>query len=219
MLSGLVHGEMPAIVINALLVVLPELLQLSSGILWGIHTHDNRRSGVPTVQRSNSADKRIVQFLEFRVTVLSSLDRLMIRGACGVGGNLPAVTAEIVVVLPGNLLLHQPKAAHDIPPDGSLQRSVYSGIIIDRDDPLVRKVLCCLPDCGIVILRACGDFHKGKIACLLICVCEAYSLPVGAHKPHCLRDVGKIILGKLNGGRYNLLDSGVPCKRNRLYVR
>lgn len=43
-----------------------------------------------------------------------------------------------------------------------------TGFIVNRDNSLFRKVFRSLPDSGIIILRACGDFHKGEIAGLLI---------------------------------------------------
>ena len=84
---------------DAFLVVLPELLQLLLGVLRLIDAQDDGESIVATVERADPALQAVVQLGISLVGVLLALERLMIRGAVGVGRKLPAVGTQIVVVL------------------------------------------------------------------------------------------------------------------------
>ena len=75
----------------------------------------------------------------------------MVRCAGGVGGNLPPVGPHFIVILLADLLLHQPQAAHDVPPDGSLQRGVHPGFVVNDPHAFVRQIFGGLADGGVVV--------------------------------------------------------------------
>ena len=97
---------MPALESDALFVVLPELLQFGGSILRTGHAKNDRAGNMAAVQRADSAHQTVIEFLIGGVAVLQALYRFMVRGAVGVCGDLPAVTAEGVVVLLADLLRH-----------------------------------------------------------------------------------------------------------------
>ena len=98
------------------------------------------------VQGANSPDKGVVQLLISIIAVLSALNRLMVGGASRVSGYLPAVTAEIIVILLAYFLLHQTQTAHNVPPDSGLQGGGHAGFIVNGDNAPVCQIPGCLPD-------------------------------------------------------------------------
>lgn len=69
-LGGLVAGVVPALHVDALLVVRPELFQLLGGVLGAVDPQDDGEGGVAAVERSDMAAERVVQRLVGGVGVL-----------------------------------------------------------------------------------------------------------------------------------------------------
>ena len=105
------------------------------------------------VERTDSTNKAVVQGCIFRVAVLSALYRLMVRGAGGMCGYLPPIAPHIIMVLLGDLLLHQSESAHDIAPDGGFQACMYAALIVNGLHASVCQVPRGPSDCGVVIRR------------------------------------------------------------------
>jgi len=158
-----------------------------------------------TVQRTDTPHKGVIQFLIFCVTVLPALNRLMVGGAGRVSGYLPAVTAEIIVVLLTDLLLHQSQAAHNATPDSGFHGGMNAGFIVDCDNPLFCQIPGSLPDGGGIILRPRRNLRKGEIASLSVSVCKPHSLAIRHDCPHCLGDIVQFGIGQLRRSRHNLL--------------
>ena len=211
-LRGLVSGVVAALIRNSLFVILPKLSELLVGPLRGIYTQNDRERQVPAVQRSDSADQRVVKGCVCGVAILLALNWLVVRGAGGVGGNLPTVTPQVIVILPLNLPVHQAKAAHDVPPGSSLQGCMYPALVVDNSHAHVGQVFC-PPNRGIVVRRAGDDLLKGVVHAGSIGLLEWQSLAVWVNHAECLRQVGKVLLGQFNGGGHDLLDRLVFVKR------
>ena len=143
----------------------------------------------------------------------------MVWGAGRVGGYLPAVTAEIVMVLLADLLLHQPQAAHNTTPDSGFHRGMDTGFIVDGDNALFRQIPGSFPDGRGVVLRTGGNFRKCEITSLPIGVCKPHSLSIWHNSAHCLSDIVKLRIGQLSRRRYDLLQYLVIAEWRRLYIR
>ena len=155
-LRGLIAGVMDAVHRHAFLIVRPELLQLLGAVLGAVDPQDDGEGGVPAVQGPNPTAKGIVQGPVGGVWVLLPLDWLVIRGAVGVGGDLPAVTAKLVMDRLADLFLQQPQAAQDVPPRGGLQGGMDPALVVDSSHALVRQVPGGLPD-GLGVAGRAGD--------------------------------------------------------------
>ena len=139
---------------DALLIVHPELLQLPGGVLRRVDAKNDGESGVAAVQSADAPHQGIVQGLVLLVGVLPVLDWLVVWRGVGVGRDFPAVASQIIMVLLGDLLLHQAQAAHDVPPDCRLQGGVDSALVVDCQHTLLGQVLAGPTDGGVVVRRA-----------------------------------------------------------------
>lgn len=95
---------MPSLESDALFVVLPGTAPIRRQYTADGYTKNDRAGNMAAVQRADPAHQTVIEFLIGRVAVLQALYRLMIRGTVGVCGDLPAVTAEGIVVLLADLL-------------------------------------------------------------------------------------------------------------------
>ena len=172
------------IVVNAFFVIFPEFVQFLRRVLRRINTQNNWESRVAAVQRTDAPHKGVIQFLVFCVTVLPALNRLVVGGTGRVSGYLPAVTAEIIVVLLTDLLLHQSQAAHNATPDSGFHGGMNAGFIVDCDNPIFCQIPGSLPDGGGIILRPRRNLRKGEIASLSVSVCKPHSLAIRHDCPH-----------------------------------
>ena len=202
---------------DAGLIVLPELFQFFGAVLRTVHAENDRACYMATVQRTDPAHKTVVKGIIGFIAVLPALDRLMIRRAVGVRGNLPSIAAEVIMVLSADLLRHQTKAAHNIPSDGRFQTGMDARSISDGNtvlcDPCTR-----LPDRGIVISCSSKDLLKGVICAGTISLWQSLITAVRIHHQDCLGlcDILQLIAGQRNSGRHNLLNRLIRVKRNKM---
>lgn len=216
-LRSFIAGIMLAVKGDAGLIVLPELFQFFGAVLRTVHAENDRACYMATVQRTDPAHKTVVKGIIGFIAVLPALDRLMIRRAVGVRGNLPSIAAEVIMVLSADLLRHQTKAAHNIPSDGRFQTGMDARSISDGNtvlcDPCTR-----LPDRGIVISCSSKDLLKGVICAGTISLWQSLITAVRIHHQDCLGlcDILQLIAGQHNSGRHNLLNRLIRVKRNKM---
>ena len=70
-----------------------------------------------------------------------------------VGRDLPTVTAQIIMVLLVDLLIHQAQDTHHVSPYSCFQRSMHTGFVIDGMNALFRQVADGFPEWQLQISR------------------------------------------------------------------
>ena len=105
----------------------------------------------------------------------------------------------------GDLLLHKAEAAHDVPPDCGFQRGMYSGLVVDHTDALLRQIPGCPADGGVIVRGSGNHLFKGIVRTIPVGVLEWQRFSVWVHHAKGLCQVREVILGQLHSGGHDLL--------------